>query len=745
MKHLRNVLSLFVLCLLLLLSACTSSNQSDENSNPTQNNTTIVNDNNSQNVEQNPEQEPEPAQDTSSDDMPAYNEVLVLAEAVLNPGDTIDFFTGEVNSPAGSDLRVDVSEDENCPIGFWADMPPQQGGMLLSENSTYEVDELPPQDFEFSPDEFTTGCVEALKEGLYLYKSHTSSKEIILFRVFDITNDTVIMVYAVWAAGDPQETAEIAPSEIEVDAYAPISLFPHTRPITSISWSPDGTKLISAGDDSFVVIYDTVTWNIIEALSPSGVIENTAWSPDSNQFATVSNTKNITLWDADTYNIIMEIPDSDGFFYLDWTADGSKVAAGGDNHISIYDPSTGEQINQIITNGNIKKILWSPDNLHLAALLDEQSIVIYEINEGTQKAEYLQQDGSLTDISWSPDGTQLAIAEENTLKKWLVFESNTPTIISELIKNRLVDKIDWEPTGTLIVNASHSAPLTVWDAESGEFVVQLHQHNSSIIDMSVSPDGNYLATAGSDGMIVVQPISDYPNRYMLTGPTSHCPFDYAFQEPEREFITAPSISDQLGIFNLAVFIDPTEENIGFNEAIEILQAASDKLFERTKFSLQIRLYADISMFPDEAYDPMLADHIFNCFIQTAPVLPDGIVKFTPNTYMYDTNGTYVENSGRIDYQANFTGHHSYENMIFTFNVSYSNPENMVEEASYALVHQLMHGFGDFGELDHYEEGHCAQIMGWTAGEGSNAEDSETYFGICPYIFDRFVQSYRPGD
>lgn len=51
------------------------------------------------------------------------------------------------------------------------------------------------------------------------------------------------------------------------------------------------------------------------------------------------------------------------------------------------------------------------------------------------------------------------------------------------------------------------------------------------------------------------------------------------------------------------------------------------------------------------------------------------------------------------------------------------------------VHELMHQFGRNGNLDHYGSGECAGLG------ATDLHASQEYVGICPYVFDRFVQSY----
>ena len=60
-----------------------------------------------------------------------------------------------------------------------------------------------------------------------------------------------------------------------------------------------------------------------------------------------------------------------------------------------------------------------------------------------------------------------------------------------------------------------------------------------------------------------------------------------------------------------------------------------------------------------------------------------------------------------------------------------------------FIHEIMHSFGTNGNLDHFGTEVCDASMG---GEDYGARDSATFqhfCGMCPNVYDQFVQSFRP--
>jgi hypothetical protein len=60
----------------------------------------------------------------------------------------------------------------------------------------------------------------------------------------------------------------------------------------------------------------------------------------------------------------------------------------------------------------------------------------------------------------------------------------------------------------------------------------------------------------------------------------------------------------------------------------------------------------------------------------------------------------------------------------------------------SVVHEFMHPFGPAGIDDHYGTAECNKAMNWPAYY-FDFNYAQRYNGICPYIYDLFVDSYQP--
>jgi WD40 repeat protein len=116
----------------------------------------------------------------------------------------------------------------------------------------------------------------------------------------------------------------------------------HTARLDSVSWSPDGTKVVSASPiDESVRIWDAATGaNLLTLTLPSSSNETSvAWSPDGTKLASTTNDKSILVWDSATGDTLLTLTGDTGSpAQLAWSPDGNKIAAGSfDRHMRVWD------------------------------------------------------------------------------------------------------------------------------------------------------------------------------------------------------------------------------------------------------------------------------------------------------------------------------------------------------------------------------------------------------------------------
>lgn len=98
-----------------------------------------------------------------------------------------------------------------------------------------------------------------------------------------------------------------------------------------MAWSPDGTKVVTAGRDQRVVIWNANTWTRLAVLSGhEDYVRKVAYSPNGKIIASSSSDRTVRLWDAATFLPIATIPDQSAVGSpITFTADGKYLITSG--------------------------------------------------------------------------------------------------------------------------------------------------------------------------------------------------------------------------------------------------------------------------------------------------------------------------------------------------------------------------------------------------------------------------------
>jgi WD40 repeat protein/tRNA A-37 threonylcarbamoyl transferase component Bud32 len=103
-------------------------------------------------------------------------------------------------------------------------------------------------------------------------------------------------------------------------------------------------------------------------------------------------------------------------------------------------------------------------------------------------------------VCWSPDGKSLASgSEDQTVKLWDAQSGQTRLTIHEHTDS--VWGVSFSPDGKKLASASWDNSVRVWDAENGELLMTLQGNTGSVFSVCWSPDGKRLAAGGNEIII----------------------------------------------------------------------------------------------------------------------------------------------------------------------------------------------------------------------------------------------------
>ncbi|KAJ5751295.1 hypothetical protein N7533_008323 [Penicillium manginii] len=297
----------------------------------------------------------------------------------------------------------------------------------------------------------------------------------------------------------------------------------HSSSVTSIAWSPNGSRLTSASDDNTVKIWEPTTGQCTFTLEGHvSLVISITWSPDGSRIASASHDNTARIWDPVTGQCISILEGHSGLVRsIFWSPEGSRIAsASHDNTAWIWDPVTGQCISILEGHGSsVTSIAWSPNGSRLTSASDDNTVKIWDPTTGQCIFTFEGHSSLVISIPWSPDGSRLALAShDNTARIWDPVTGQCISILEG--HSRVVSSIVWSPEGSRLASASYDKTVRIWDSATGQCTSTLEGHSRSVSLIAWSPDANRLASVSYDNTIRIWDSATGQCIYILEGHSS---------------------------------------------------------------------------------------------------------------------------------------------------------------------------------------------------------------------------------
>ncbi|MBT0769893.1 WD40 repeat domain-containing protein [Kineosporia sp. J2-2] len=239
----------------------------------------------------------------------------------------------------------------------------------------------------------------------------------------------------------------------------------------------------------------------------TGTVTSVEYSPDGTRFATSSDDKTVRIWDARSGRVVRVITGhTDSVRDVTWSPDGKLIATGGwDATARVWDAATGRQLREMGATADEKNVralavagvAFSPDGKTLATADNVRNTGrLWDVATGKLLHTLKGHTDYVTDVSYSRDGTTVVtVSADNSARIWSAGTGRLlHTVPGE--DNEISQFVRHSPDGKTFATAGFSGSARVWDARNGEshgFVTR--SVLQSVSGLAYSPDQKYLATA----------------------------------------------------------------------------------------------------------------------------------------------------------------------------------------------------------------------------------------------------------
>lgn len=306
---------------------------------------------------------------------------------------------------------------------------------------------------------------------------------------------------------------DIATGEIILESQA------HLGSITSLEYSADGSYFVSGATDGLVIIWDAETGLALKQMQGHfGTVTGIAISPDGQTIVSSGSDRVAILWDVETGQEIRRFEGHDGAVRtVAYHPDGSTILTGGRDEILIlWDVETGEEIRRFVGHDAfVETVTFDSTGDFALSGASNRTLILWNLEAGNIVRRYEGHSDAVTSVVLSPDDTR-AISTSCTARdvdrtcirgEVLEWDMQTGLITREFVGHMdAVNDAAYTPDGQIILTSSCAerrqaacirGEVLEWDSSSAsDEVVEFSEHNSAVIAVAVSPDGELVASAG---------------------------------------------------------------------------------------------------------------------------------------------------------------------------------------------------------------------------------------------------------
>ncbi|MHB9109946.1 MAG: WD40 domain-containing protein [Armatimonadota bacterium] len=190
-----------------------------------------------------------------------------------------------------------------------------------------------------------------------------------------------------------------------------------------------------------------------------------------------------------------------------WSPDGRYLAAPSSSmEVQIYDAESGQMLRTLTGHtGAVMCVAWSPDGERLASGSSDKTVRIWNANIGECMTTYEGHKALVAALAWAPDGHSLVSVDDvGYICRWDSLSQHSQPTVGWSAHRKWAGGVVWSSDGSQLATCGKDGYVRIWDGQTANFLAEFVAHGGLPVYCTTYFSDGRIITSGGDHSVCIR-------------------------------------------------------------------------------------------------------------------------------------------------------------------------------------------------------------------------------------------------